>query len=749
MERCPSGLRCTLGKRVWRRLHRGFKSRPLRKNNLNFTKSLLILFFTIVAVSFSKERIIATAFSVSGEIQMISSEIQSYPTRVISGNSIKSDDILRSSKDGDAVIVFNDNSTLLRLDKYSEIKLNQNSISRTIYLNFGTIYVENNSQSKVKTFVFTPDSQIEVSGSSLWIENISGKGDKIHILDGSSKVLNDTNGKSVDIESETLFCSYNNGYFEKEKFLSSNLPAYLQDGSMKSKGYIEPPLEIDVKNFKFRNHDLIPIYTGKHSIAEKYLESLNTFGVNLSAGYLSVYDFGFSKISISPYYKSRHWNVLLRLDSFVSTSDSLDFNSVDDVFDILHRIRNLRYVSDNGRFFFQIGELKGISFGHGHLVKEYTNALDYPRTRTTGMYLRYLSDSRNFTLDAFASSLRDLFNGGGLVGVHATTFISSSFPLTVGLGYVSDLNQYAAIGNFYTKYESWSSNKSRIMNSAEVDLTYDLLDRKYYKYYLFFEGVGMWFPEKYYYVRVGRNNIEGQSLDNFGLPETVPMGFNREGSWGITGPGLWVKYRHLWDLKIALQMNSALHIPQYFNTTYEFERVRYANYEFIEPDSELDNLMKLYESYELEEASNEYLLPKELYSKIDGTQNIFPTIGFNFEYDFHYRESLDFHASLSVFKEYSDVGDEDVFYNYNIDVTTADGMFKGISEGRLYYSQFFTNQPFDNKYHENLLRGFQVGIKLTDRVSFFVDFHDIFFDKDMDGDVDKISTKSFELKADL
>ena len=701
------------------------------------------------AVSFSKERKIATAFSVSGQIQLVSSELSAYPTKIISGNSIKSDDIVRSSKDGEVVIIFDDNSTLIRLDPYSEIKLDQNTISRTIYLNFGTMYVENNGQSKVKTFVFTPISQIEVDGSSVWIENISGIGDKVHVLKGQIKILNDSNSKSAAVEQETSFFSYNNGYFVEEVFLSSSLPIYLQDGSMKAKGYIEPPVDIDVKKFRFRDHDLIPLYTGKHSIAEKYLESLNTFGVNISLGYLSVYNFGFSKISISPYFKSRHWNVLLRLDSFVSSSDSLDFNSVDDVFDVLHRIRNLRYVSDNRRFFMQIGELKGISFGHGHLLKEYTNALDYPRTRTTGLYLRYLTDSRNFTVDAFSSSLRDLVQGGGVLGIHTTTFISSAFPLTVGFGYVSDLNQYASAGNFNTEWESWSSNKSRMMNSAEIDLTYDLIDRDYYKYYLFFEGVGMWFPEKYYYVRVGKNNIEQAESPCPNCPETIPMGFNRQGSWGITGPGLWIKYRHLWDLKVALQMNSALHIPQYFNTTYEFERVRYANYEFVEPDSELDNLMKLYENYELEQGSDTYLLPKELYSKIDGTQNIFPTLGFNFEYDFHYRESLDFHTSLSVFKEYSDVGDEDVFYNYNIDITTADGMFEGISEGRIYYSQFFTNQPFDNKYHENLLRGFQVGVKITERISFFIDFHDIFFDKDMDGVVDKISTKSFELKANL
>jgi hypothetical protein len=42
-ERCPSGLRSTLGKRVLGKLNRGFESHPLRHSVLRFSQSILNL----------------------------------------------------------------------------------------------------------------------------------------------------------------------------------------------------------------------------------------------------------------------------------------------------------------------------------------------------------------------------------------------------------------------------------------------------------------------------------------------------------------------------------------------------------------------------------------------------------------------------------------------------------------------------------------------------------------------------------
>ena len=135
----------------------------------------------------------------------------------------------------------------------------------------------------------------------------------------------------------------------------------------------------------------------------------------------------------------------------------------------------------------------------------------------------------------------------------------------------------------------------------------------------------------------------------------VPSSIYRSGTWGITAPGIWIKYRHLWDLKVSLQINSALHIPQYFGTTYDLERIRFTKYDIADVLDDYDlgdlseeTLLDLINSWkgfrsmiykygrpcdESELLNEEYtpdcfIFPKDIYSIADATVNRFPTIGF-------------------------------------------------------------------------------------------------------------------------
>ena len=50
LERCPSGLRSTLGKRVYAKVYRGFESLSLRKNKKLCSQSFLCVIFETISV---------------------------------------------------------------------------------------------------------------------------------------------------------------------------------------------------------------------------------------------------------------------------------------------------------------------------------------------------------------------------------------------------------------------------------------------------------------------------------------------------------------------------------------------------------------------------------------------------------------------------------------------------------------------------------------------------------------------------
>ena len=196
---------------------------------------------------------------------------------------------------------------------------------------------------------------------------------------------------------------------------------------------------------------------------------------------------------------------------FSFTESSLEFNSIYNVYDFFNHINYLKYTSDNRRFILRFGDIDRITFGYGQLVKEYSNMIDYPRIRKTGMYLYYTSKERNISIDFFTSSIRDFSKGGGLFGMHSALFISKNFPLTLGIGVVRDLNQFASIKNYNAEWEEWADSLSfnkRGSSSFSLDYTYDLFSSKYIKAYLFGEAVGVIFPDTLYYTRRNVNTVE-------------------------------------------------------------------------------------------------------------------------------------------------------------------------------------------------------------------------------------------------
>ena len=151
--------------------------------------------------------------------------------------------------------------------------------------------------------------------------------------------------------------------------------------------------------------------------------------MDLLVGKMDIGSDAYSKIGIYPRYNTRNFNLKFNLDGYLASGNPSDnLNQIDDVYDILDYLSYLQYSSEHRNFLVQLGSIDGISFGHGNLVKEYSNKLDYPRSKKTGAYMFFTTDNRNFTVDLFTASLRDFNEGGGVVGIHASMFLSEYFP---------------------------------------------------------------------------------------------------------------------------------------------------------------------------------------------------------------------------------------------------------------------------------------------------------------------------------
>ena len=77
------------------------------------------------------------------------------------------------------------------------------------------------------------------------------------------------------------------------------------------------------------------------------------------------------------------------------------------------------------------------------------------------------------------------------------------------------------------------------------------------------------------------------------------------------------------------------------------------------------------------------------------------------------------------------------YYTRGMDISINEGLIQGISEVGLYFNQYFTSDFMDN---ENKVFGASLGIIILQNVSLRMYRHDVFYDRNLDGNVDLNST---------
>ena len=136
-------------------------------------------------------------------------------------------------------------------------------------------------------------------------------------------------------------------------------------------------------------------------------------------------------------------------------------------------------------------------------------------------------------------------------------------------------------------------------------------------------------------------------------------------------------------------------------------------------------------------ASSAYYLPKDVYALLDPANNAHNKIGFSAEYSYHYRNYYHYSLDISMLKETGTAVSPVTFYTLGMDISINEGLIQGISEIGLYFNQYFTSDFADN---ENKVFGGRLDIKILQNVSLRMYRHDVFYDRNLDGNVDLNST---------
>ncbi|MFH0881601.1 MAG: FecR family protein [bacterium] len=126
-------------------------------------------------------------------------------------------------------------------------------------------------------------------------------------------------------------------------------------------------------------------------------------------------------------------------------NDEWDFKTIDDV---VNKIFYLRYNKPGDRTYVRVGALQNITLGYGLIMRDYSNAIEWPKVRRPGVHFQQKIGA--FGIEGMTNNLNELspangMQGPGVVGLRGTFEMKLGLPIIFGATAVYDGNQYLGI----------------------------------------------------------------------------------------------------------------------------------------------------------------------------------------------------------------------------------------------------------------------------------------------------------------
>ena len=434
-------------------------------------------------------------------------------------------------------------------------------------------------------------------------------------------------------------------------------------------------------------------------------------------------DYESANITFSPYINNKNFRFKIDFEYFYPLKDSSLLTNDWSPIGILEKIDYLELSLFNEKINLFLGEISDLSFGFGYLLNKYGNNYNYPVDRNVGFKLRLKNSNNSVLYNFFVSNIDELFNSGSLIGNHISFLKSDALPLRIGFGHIVDQTQLI-------NYKDSIDQDNRRINAFEIDFDMPLFNILNKNVLLIGEFSAIKLPDTRYYKRADDSQFTNDKKF-------------RDGLWGWMFPGL--KYAiNDYSMMLAFNYNSSIFSPYYFNSTYDFERVRYRLYDIINNEENFSN-----ESEELIKFSSDSVsvfIPKDLYSMINGYENTYPTYGFSASID----RMLDDNNYLSIqYSHLKEITDNDTNLSFNslwFNFCMSESLLSFPYQLHLFLSKTFFESSNLNSLDENLMYGLSLNLNIYKKIFFLTEFRNTYYDQNIDGRIDRISYINTGLK---
>ena len=698
----------------------------------------------------------------------------SYSIQAKPGQAVSNGDAIRVGDASFAVVIFLDDKSVVKIRENTDFQFVETSNTRSLIIDQGTTLHNVNKDNRKKTYrVETPVSVASVKGTefSSFHDAVSGV-DKFVGKSGNFEVLNSISGAIVNVGPGQKAVSNALGQLIPAPAEPGDFPEDPDGESSSEQNNDEPqsdgnnqeqpqpqnqqnqqPQQRQQRSTQ-RQSDRSPqdqnkslqtneaVVQNETSAVKDQAPPKKPFNMGLAVGSATINDTIYNQVALRPELSFGKLGIGFDLVMYIDNEGNIRKDEWDEPSDFVDKILYLRWGQKSDPFWLMWGSLNNVTLGYGGLLNGYSNMMEFPSVRKVGINTGFTIGK--FGTEVFLSNMKDFSRGGTLIGLRGTYKISDALPITLGMNFVQDMNQFSGLkdtdgddypdlfDDFPNDKDLWSdtdgdgiadlnggskipdggwdidADGNNILDSQQSDLKLKPEPFKSTNSEAVAQGFG--FDIGYPVLKSRALSMEVYSEFNTlnfskSTGDTTYFNRNKMSGSGITLPGVRASLFGFLNISFEYRIKNGYFIPQFFDGSYDLSRVT----------------VQTTDSGILVRTKDQVIFADPMSNK--DTKGMFGSASANLF------NLLTFNASYANMK-----ADTTEFNSFNALLNLNADNIPKLSIAQAYYQRNNDKNPFEfSKPSINTVFGYKVGYEVSQGVSVIWDFRQYYRDSGLPG----------------
>ena len=698
----------------------------------------------------------------------------SYSIQAKPGQAVSNGDAIRVGDASFAVVIFLDDKSVVKIRENTDFQFVETSNTRSLIIDQGTTLHNVNKDNRKKTYrVETPVSVASVKGTefSSFHDAVSGV-DKFVGKSGNFEVLNSISGAIVNVGPGQKAVSNALGQLIPAPAEPGDFPEDPDGESSSDKNNDEPqsdgnnqeqpqpqnqqnqqPQQRQQRSTQ-RQLDRSPqdqnkslqtneaVVQNETSAVKDQAPPKKPFNMGLAVGSATINDTIYNQVALRPELSFGKLGIGFDLVMYIDNEGNIRKDEWDEPSDFVDKILYLRWGQKSDPFWLMWGSLNNVTLGYGGLLNGYSNMMEFPSVRKVGINTGFTIGK--FGTEVFLSNMKDFSRGGTLIGLRGTYKISDALPITLGMNFVQDMNQFSGLkdtdgddypdlfDDFPNDKDLWSdtdgdgiadlnggskipdggwdidADGNNILDSQQSDLKLKPEPFKSTNSEAVAQGFGFDIGYPVLKSRVLSMEVYSEfNTLNFSKStgDTTYFNRNKMSGSGITLPGVRASLFGFLNISFEYRIKNGYFIPQFFDGSYDLSRVT----------------VQTTDSGILVRTKDQVIFADPMSNK--DTKGMFGSASANLF------NLLTFNASYANMK-----ADTTEFNSFNALLNLNADNIPKLSIAQAYYQRNNDKNPFEfSKPSINTVFGYKVGYEVSQGVSVIWDFRQYYRDSGLPG----------------